>query len=69
VQIVRRLPVAPAGYLGARRDDAFDFGFELGVEGRGIRRGKVEDPKPAWGTFPGLAALPASPSLSKKWTM
>ena len=45
VQIVRRLPVAAAGYLGARRDDVFDFGFQLGVEGHGIRWENVEDPE------------------------
>jgi hypothetical protein len=45
VQILRRLPVAAARYLRARRDDILDFRFELGVEGCSIRRGKVDDPK------------------------
>jgi len=45
VQILRRLPVAAARHLRARRDNILDFGFEPGVEGYGVRRGKVDDPK------------------------
>ena len=45
VQILRRLPVAATRHLGTRRNDFFDFGFEVGIEGHGVRRRDVDNPK------------------------